>query len=152
MQYNRETIHQFIGQELGVSGWVLVDQDRINRFAECTGDFQWIHVDEHRARHETPFGSTIAHGYLTLSLLPLMMKEISLAPEGAKALLNYGSDKIRFIAPVRSGTRIRNHAVLLEVHEKSRGRLLLKVRHTIEVENQPGPAMVADTLTMVLFE
>ena len=148
---SREALHQLIDQELGVSEWVRVDQDRINQFANCTGDHQWIHVDQERAQRETPFGSTIAHGYLTLSLLPMLLKGIMPVPEGAKAFLNYGSDKIRFLAPVRVGTRVRNRARLLSVQEKDAQRWLLKVRNTIEMEGSTRPAMVAETLTMILF-
>src|SRR5271154_1410311 len=101
--YSVANIGDFVGRELGVSDWVVVDQARINAFAECTGDKQWIHVDEERAKRESPFGATIAHGYLTLSLLAALAIEIGLIPEDASAGLNYGLDKVRFMTPVKAG-------------------------------------------------
>jgi acyl dehydratase len=102
-QYDVSTLGQFVGQELGVSDWLTVDQGRINEFADCTGDHQWIHVDVERARRESPLGSTIAHGFLTLSLLAAMQMELGIVPEGISQALNYGLNRVRFIAPVKAG-------------------------------------------------
>src|SRR5246500_3171079 len=112
-QYSMASAPQFVGRELGASKWVAVDQDRIDAFAACTGDRQWIHVDVERARRESPFGGTIAHGYLTLSLVASLAMEAGLIPADATAGLNYGLDKVRFMAPVKAGARVRNRVVLL---------------------------------------
>src|SRR5258705_13100732 len=105
--YTLASVNEFIGRELGVSDWITVDQERINEFADCTGDHQWIHVDVERAQRESPLGSTIAHGYLTLSLLAAMQIEIGIILAGVSQALNYGLDRVRFIAPVKAGARIR---------------------------------------------
>jgi len=149
-QFTLENITTYVGRELGVSDWLTVDQERINQFADCTGDHQWIHVDVERAKRESPFGTTIAHGYLTLSLLPMLQQSAAVAPSGAKAAINYGLDKARFIAPVRAGARIRDHIVLTAVDDKGGGRILLTTRHTVEIEGEEKPAMIADTLTMFM--
>src|SRR2546428_13972588 len=104
-QYCMATAPQFVGRELGASVWVVVDQDRIDAFAACTGDRQWIHVDVARAKRESPFGGPIAHGYLTLSFVAAMVMELGVIPPEAGTGLNYGLDKVRFIAPVKAGTR-----------------------------------------------
>ena len=106
-RYTLATVSEFVGRGLGVSNWVTVDQDRIDRFAACTGDDQWIHVDVERARRESPFGGTIAHGYLTLSLLATTLREMGVIPPDAASGLNYGLDKVRFIAPVVAGAMKR---------------------------------------------
>src|ERR1700757_163962 len=106
--YSVANINEFVGVELGVSNWVVVDQARIGAFAECTGDRQWIHVDVERAKRESPFGGPIAHGYLTLSLVAATVMEIGIIPPDAATGLNYGVDKVRFIAPVKAGARGRN--------------------------------------------
>lgn len=148
--YTLATIRDFVGRELGVSDWVTVDQQRINEFAECTGDKQWIHVDVERAKRESPFGTTIAHGYLTLSLLPVMQMSVGTLPEGVTAALNYGADRVRFITPVKAGARIRDHITLVAVEDKGGGRLLVTSRHTVEIEGEEKPALVADTLALLL--
>lgn len=148
--YTLATIKDFVGQELGVSNWITVDQQRINEFAACTGDNQWIHVDVERAERESPFGTTIAHGYLTLSLLPIMQFDVGMLPAGVTAALNYGADKIRFITPVKSGGRIRDHITLVAAEEKGNGRVLVTSRHTVEIEGEDKPALVADTLALLL--
>jgi acyl dehydratase len=140
---------QFVDRELGVSGWLEVTQERIDAFAECTGDHQWIHVDRERAR-QGPLGTTIAHGYLTLSLLPQFTFELGLVPRGTRQVLNYGLDRVRFVAPVRSGARVRDRVLLLGVEEKEPGRLLLRARHTVEIEGEEKPALVADTLLLAI--
>src|SRR5260370_20584713 len=144
------TINEFIGRELGVSDWITVDQERINQFADCTGDHQWIHVDVERAQRESPFGPTIAHGYLTLSLRPAMQYSVGTLPDGVKAALNYGADRVRFINPVKAGARIRDRITLVAAEDKGNGRLLMTTRHTVEIEGEEKPAMVADTLAMLL--
>ena len=107
-----------VGQELGVSDWLTVDQSRIDQFAECTGDRQWIHVDVERARRESPFGGPVAHGYLTLSLLAPTALEIIIRPAGITQAFNYGLERVRFISPVKVGSRVRNRIKLLAVEEK----------------------------------
>jgi acyl dehydratase len=149
-QHDVHAIGQFVGQELGVSDWVTIDQERINEFADCTGDHQWIHVDVERAKRESPLGSTIAHGYLTLSLLPAMLQEVGIVPEGISQVLNYGLDRVRFIAPVKAGARIRDRVVLLAVEPQDKGRFLLKFQNTVEIENERKPALIAETLALLL--
>ena len=149
-QYSMATAPQFVGRELGASGWVAVDQDRIDRFAECTGDRQWIHVDVERARRESPFGGPIAHGYLTLSLVAAMVMELGVIPPDAASGLNYGLEKVRFIAPVKAGARVRTRASLLSAEQQSGGRMLLKLNCTLEIEGEPKPALVAETLCMLI--
>lgn len=142
-----EKLKDYIGKEIGLSDWVQIDQDRVNKFAECTGDHQWIHVDVEKAKNG-PFGQTIAHGFLTLSLLPILAGANRVFPTGIKMGINYGTNKIRFINPVPVGSRIRNRAVLKELTEKGADRLLMMVENTIEIEGQEKPAMVAESLTM----
>ncbi|MFT0173012.1 MaoC family dehydratase [Paraburkholderia mimosarum] len=148
--YRLATIEEFIGRELGVSDWVVVDQARIDAFARCTGDLQWIHVDTERAKRESPFGGTIAHGYLTLSLLAPLAMEIGLIPEGASAGLNYGLDKVRFMTPVKAGARVRNRVTLVSVERKGGGRVILKTMNELQIEGEEKPALVADTLAMLV--
>ncbi len=147
--YSYQTIQQFVGRELGVSDWLTIDQDRINHFADCTDDHQWIHVDVERARRESPWGTTIAHGYLTLSLLPSLQFSTDVIPADVSQVINYGLDKLRFIAPVKVGKRIRNRVILLSVEDKGQGRLL-KTQNTVEIEGEDRPAMVAETLFLVV--
>jgi acyl dehydratase len=149
-QYSMATAPQFVGRELGASGWVAVDQERIDAFAACTGDRQWIHVDVARARRESPFGGPIAHGYLTLSLVAAMVMELGVIPPDAATGLNYGLDKVRFIAPVKAGARVRTRASLLSAEQQSGGRMLLKLNCTLEIEGEPKPALVAETLCMLI--
>lgn len=148
--YALASIDQFVGRELGVSDWITVDQERINQFAECTGDKQWIHVDVERAQRESPFGTTIAHGFLTLSLLPMLQSSLGIVPSGVKAALNYGLDRVRFVTPVKVGSRIRDRVTLVAAEDKGGGRTLITTRQTVEIEGEDKPAMVADTLTMLL--
>lgn len=148
--YTLATIGDFVGKELGISSWVTIDQQRIDEFAACTGDNQWIHVDVERAKRESPFGTTIAHGYLTLSLLPIMQYEVGTLPDGVVAGLNYGCDKVRFINPVKAGSRIRDHITLVGAEDKGGRRVLVTARHTVEIEGEDKPALVADTLAMLL--
>jgi acyl dehydratase len=144
------TIADYTGQEIGVSGWLTIDQHRIDEFADCTGDKQWIHVDVERARRESPFGGTIAHGYLTLSVAASLAIEAGVIPDDAAAALNYGLDKVRFLAPVKAGSRVRNRVVLLATETKGPGRTLITMRNTIEIEGEAKPALVAESLAMLM--
>jgi len=148
--YRMADLGRFVGKELGVSGWLTVDQGRINEFSRATGDHQWIHVDVERAKRESPYRGTIAHGYLTLSLIAGMVMEIGAVPADAKAGLNYGLDKVRFMAPVRAGARVRGRVVLLGAEDKRNGRVLLKLECTLEIEGEDKPALVAEMLSMLL--
>jgi acyl dehydratase len=144
--YSITTASQFVGRALGISDWVAVDQDCIDRFAACTGDRQWIHVDVDRARREGP----IAHGYLTLSLVAATAMELGVIPPDAETGLNYGLDKVRFIVPVKAGSRVRNHVRLLSVEPQAGGRILLKLQCTLEIEGEAKPALVAEMLCMLM--
>lgn len=144
-----QELHDHIGRELPPSAWLTIDQDRITAFADATLDHQFIHVDEEKAAR-TPFGSTIAHGYLTMSLISFFATQCGIRPTGAQMALNYGSDKVRFLQPVKVGRRIRAHAVLLTVDEKAPGQVLLKTRFTIEIEGETRPAMVAEILSLFI--
>jgi acyl dehydratase len=144
------TLRQQVGQELGVSGWLLVEQARINRFADCTGDQQWIHVDVERAKHESPFKGPVAHGYLTLSLLGSLSQEVGVVPSDAAAGFNYGLDKVRFLAPVPAGARVRLRVILDSIEEKGAGQILVKTRNTLEIENSQKPALIADALALIV--
>ena len=137
-----------IGKELGVSGWFTLDQDRIDQFAACTDDQQWIHVDVERARDTSPFGATIAHGFLTLSMLAPTATEVWIEPLETTTF-NYGFERIRFINPVKAGARIRNRIKLLGVDEKPNGTLVT-TENTIEIDGEEKPALVATALTMVI--
>jgi acyl dehydratase len=134
-----------------VSDWITVDQPMIDRFADATGDHQWIHVDVERARRESPYGSTIAHGYLTLSLLPAMRAQAGVVPEGVAQTINYGLDKVRFLEPVRAGARVRARITLQAVEPRGRG-LLMHTLNTVEVEFAERPAAVAETLVLLVVE
>jgi acyl dehydratase len=141
-----EDLSAAVGEELGSSDWVQIDQARIDAFAECTGDYQWIHVDVERS-NQGPFGSTIAHGFLTMSLIPFLGSQIFLLDTpGPK--LNYGTNKVRFPAPLRVDSRIRATATLVEVTELGTGRQVI-VRYVIEIEGEPKPACVAETVALL---
>ncbi|MEE1868820.1 MULTISPECIES: MaoC family dehydratase [Pseudomonas] len=140
-------LSQYVGKELGRSEWLTIDQDRINLFAEATGDFQFIHVDPEKAA-KTPFGSTIAHGFLTLSLIPKLMEGILVLPEGLKMVVNYGLDSVRFIQPVKVDSNVRLKVDLAEAIEKKPGQWLLKITATLEIEGQEKPAYIAEPLTL----
>ena len=136
-----------VGQEVGVSDWVEVSQERVNQFAEATGDFQWIHVDVERAKTMMPGGKTIAHGYLTLSLIPWLTGDF-LNIQGVTRGINYGSNKVRFISMVPVGSRLRARAKLLAVEPKS-GGMQMTTEVTIEIDGQQRPACVAETISLV---
>jgi len=148
--YTMATLSDWIGREIGLSGWVTIDQHRIDEFADCTGDRQWIHVDVERASRESPYGGTIAHGYLTLSLAASLAMEAGVIPPDAAAALNYGLDKVRFVAPVKAGARVRNRVVLLAVEDKGRGRALITMQNTIEIEGEAKPALIAEALALLM--
>jgi acyl dehydratase len=136
-----------VGDELGVTEWFQMDQDRIDQFADCTLDHQWIHVDKEAAA-KGPFGKTIAHGYLTVSLLSHFSANYAVLPEGTVMAINYGMNKLRLINPVKFDARIRDRIVLSEVAEKKDGRVLVTTTHSIEIEGEEKPACVAEVLSM----
>jgi len=138
-----------IGEETGVSDWLLIDQERINAFADATMDHQFIHVDPEAAA-QTPFGSTIAHGFLTLSLTTPMLMEAMVAPDHMVMVINYGADKVRFIEPVTVGSRIRGRTRLVEVTEKASDRWLVKNEITVEIEGVERPALIVEALTFFI--
>ncbi|QLL12762.1 MaoC family dehydratase [Pseudomonas chlororaphis] len=140
-------LKDYVGKELGRSEWLTIDQQRINLFAEATGDFQFIHVDPIKAA-QTPFGGTIAHGFLSLSLIPKLMEDILILPEGLKMAVNYGLDSVRFIQPVKVDSRVRLKVDLVDVTEKKPGQWLLKATATLEIEGQEKPAYIAEPLSL----
>lgn len=142
MQIRKEDIQHYIGRQSEPTGWFTVTQEQINQFAECTHDHQFIHVDPERAKN-TPFGTTIAHGFLSLSMLSHFSAEFGLAIEGAYMGINYGFDSVRFISPVKVNSRIRAHAKTLEVVEKNPGQFMSKTEVTIEIEGEEKPALKA---------
>ncbi len=142
-----EALRALIGQELGVSDWLEVTQDLIDRFAEVTGDHQWIHVDVERAKRDMPGGKTIAHGYLLLSLLPKLGAGIYKLSWPTRSI-NYGSDKVRIVNPVKAGARIRLRQSLVAVEDGAPGAHRITVRQTLEIEGEAKPAMIADTIRM----
>ena len=140
-----------VGTEIGVTDWFEIDQDRVDAFADATLDHQFIHVDP-QAAAATPFGGTIAHGFLTLALLPHFLEDISPQVEGALFAMNYGTDKVRFLQPVRVGSRIRARNTLAAVDEKRPGQWLIKQTVTMEIEGEERPAMVAELLAMIFVQ
>jgi len=141
-------IQSRVGDEVGASSWLTVDQERIETFADATEDRQFIHVDPDAAAR-TPFGGTIAHGFLTLSLLSRMAAEVVLVPETTKMIVNYGLDRVRFLAPVRSGKRVRGRFTLDSVDEKAAGQILLRHAISVEIEDEDKPALSAVWLTLL---
>lgn len=139
-----------VGRELGVTAWLDCDQSRIQTFANCTEDQQWIHVDVERAKAESPFGGPIAHGMLTLSLLPVWTFALPAVPADAGAVLNYGFDKVRFLSPVKSGARVRSRIKMLSATPKDKGRYLVALEHTVEIEGETKPALIAEMLVMIV--
>jgi acyl dehydratase len=148
--YRFATVTDFVGRELGVSDWVDVDQTRIQAFADCTGDQQWIHTDVERCRKESPFGGTIAHGFLTLSLLAKLLMDVGTVPADAARAMNSGVSNARFKAPVRAGARVRARIRLASAEAKGDGRLLIVVSALLEVENEKDPALSADVVIMLV--
>ena len=139
-----------VGSELGVSDWQEIDQKRINDFADATGDHQWIHIDADRAKTESPYGTTIAHGFLTLSMIPALTKD-NYRVENAKMAINYGLNKVRFIAAVPSGGRIRARSELVDATKVDDNTVNMTVKNTIELDGSDKPAAVAETIVRVLF-
>ena len=137
-----------VGQEVGVSSWLAVDQKRIDEFADATEDRQFIHVDPDAAA-QTPFGGTVAHGFLSLSLLSRMAAEATFLPEGLRMAVNYGFDRVRFLAPVKSGKRVRGRFLLDSVDEKAPGQLLFRHKVTVEIEGENKPALTAEWLGLI---
>lgn len=142
-----DTIGDFIGKETGTSDWITIDQDRINTFADVTEDHQFIHVDEEAAKM-TPFGGTVAHGFLSLSMLSHLAKNCVIVMEGVKMGVNYGFEKVRFVTPVKSGKRIRGHFTLMSADQKMPGQWTFKYAVKVEIEGEAKPALVAEWLSM----
>ena len=145
-----EEIQTRIGSEIGASGWILIDQQAVDTFADVTGDRQFIHVDPEAAAR-TPFGGTVAHGFLTLSLLSQMAGQVMLVPESLKMAVNYGFERVRFIAPVRSGKRVRGRFTLAGVEEKRPGQWQFVHHVTVEIEGEEKPALTADWIGLIFI-
>jgi acyl dehydratase len=139
-----------VGQPLGVSDWKEIDQNRVEAFADVTEDHQWIHVDVDRAAAESPYGGTIAHGFLTLSLIPVLCQQ-NYRVENRKMGINYGLNKVRFLAPVAVGSRVRVRSELLDVTKVADGIVNLTIRNTVELDGSDKPAAVADMITRIIF-
>jgi acyl dehydratase len=145
-----DEIRARVGQEIGVSSWLTIDQARIDAFADATEDRQFIHVDP-AAAAQTPFGGTIAHGFLSLSLLSRMGAEAMLLPDGLKMAINYGLDRVRFLAPVKSGKRVRGRFRLDSAEEKAPGQILMRHTVTVEIEGEDKPALTAEWLGLIFI-
>jgi acyl dehydratase len=146
-----ETYQSMVGREIGVSSWHLVDQKRIDAFADVIEDFQFIHIDPERAKRETSFGSTVAHGFLTMSLLSIMSYEVMPIIEGTTMGVNYGFDRLRFISPVRAGSRVRGRFTLMEAKLRKATELQSRTSVTIEIEGEEKPALAADWIGLIYF-
>lgn len=146
-----EAYQAMVGKEIGVSSWHLIDQPRIDSYADVIEDRQFIHVDPERAKKETAFGTTIAHGFLTMSLLSIMSYEVMPVIAGTTMGVNYGFDKLRFISPVRSGKRVRGRFVLAEAKLRKPNELQSRTNVTVEIESEDKPALVADWLGLIYF-
>ena len=144
-----DDLQMLLGLQIGISKWETLDQPRIDRFADCTGDHQWIHVDVERAKAESPLRATIAHGYLVLSLIAPATFEIVTGPLGVTQALNYGLDKVRFLSPVKVDSRVRNRIKLLSIDDKGEGRVLITTENTIEIEGEGRPALIASALVLI---
>lgn len=147
---NPSKLLDMVGSEIGVSDWITIDQDRINTFADVTEDHQFIHIDPDAAA-KTPFGGTIAHGFLTMSLLSQFSEQTGIVLEGIKMGVNYGFDKMRFLAPVPSGSKVRGRFVLKDAEEKRPGQFLITYTVTVEIEGGDKPALIADWLAMQMI-
>ncbi|MGB8951567.1 MAG: MaoC family dehydratase [Candidatus Aminicenantales bacterium] len=145
-----QRIKELLGKEIGKSDWLTIDQSRINAFAECTEDRQWIHVDPEKAG-KGPLKSTVAHGFLILSLLSYFHQQNPLFRMKFRMAANYGLNRVRFIHPVRPGNRIRNRAVLKEMTKKGFRRVILRIENTVEIEGENKPALVAELLVMIFL-
>ncbi len=147
----REELFAQVGQPRPPSPWLRIDQDRIDLFAEATGDHQFIHVDPEQAA-QTPLGGTVAHGFLSLSLIPYLMADEALVPEGVAMALNYGLNKVRFLQPVKVGSRVRLQSKVLDVAEKKPGHILVTQEAAVEIEDASRPALVAEMLAMYVLK
>ena len=145
-----EEFKAYVGKEVGLTEWMSVTQERIETFAGCTEDRQWIHIDKNKAKLG-PFGTTIAHSFLILSLLPYFNLHNTVLPAGIKMMINYGLNRVRFINPVLVDSKIRNRAVLKDITEKPSGGYLLTLENTVEIEGQEKPAMVAEFLALIFI-
>lgn len=145
----KEQLADHVGTQFAPSAWLTLDQARIDTFADCTEDHQFIHVDREKAA-QTPFGGTIAHGFLTLSVLAKLAEGEGVVPENVAMGINYGFDKVRFLAPVRAGKRVRAHRKLVRVDRKDENRFLMKTEVSVEIEGEDTPALIAEWLTMVV--
>lgn len=145
-----DTMNDHIGEELGVSDWITIDQGMIDTFADCTNDHQWIHVDVERARRESPFGAPVAHGFLTLSLVSGLAHSIGVRPQPLETSINYGLDRLRFITPVKVGSRVRLRSILTGFEEREPGQYLMKTDSIVEIEGEEKPALVAETLVLLI--
>ncbi len=141
---------EHVGKELGLSDWVAIDQQRIDTFASCTGDHQWVPGDVERARRESPFRGPIAHGYLTLAMVAPLAMQVGIIPRDAAAGLNYGVDKVRFLTPVPAGARVRLRVVLSGIEPRDGGQVIMKTLNTLEVEGSEKPALIAETLALLI--
>ena len=146
-----EDLPGLVGRQLEPSSWLEITQERVNQFADATNDHQFIHIDPEKAA-QTPFGGPIAHGFLSLSLLSYLNEQSSIVPENTVMVINYGSDKVRYLAPVRVGKRIRSQQTVLEVAEKRPGQWLVKNAVTVEIEGEETPALIAEVLSMMIVE
>ncbi len=144
---NKEELLAMAGHESEPTSWLEIDQERVNLFADATGDHQFIHVDPEKAAR-TPLGATVAHGYLTLSLLPVLSEEIAVVPRDTVMAFNYGVNKVRFPNPVKVGSEVRLRSKILDVTEKSPGRFLVRAAATVEIRGEEKPGLVAETLSM----
>lgn len=145
-----DEIRARVGEEIGISSWLVVDQSRIDAFAEATDDRQFIHTDP-TAAAQTPFGGTIAHGFLSLSLISRMGAEAMLLPSGLRIAINYGLDRVRFLAPVRSGSRVRGRFTLDSIDEKAPGQILMRHEVTVDIEGLDKPALTAIWLSLMII-
>ncbi len=143
-----EKIQEYVGKEIGVSDWMEITQERINAFAESTEDKQWIHVNPLKAKFG-PFRKTIAHGFLILSLLVHLTSQIELFQKGVKMVTNVGMNRVRFISPVRVGSKIRNRCMLKQAAEKGDGKVIITIENTVEIEGEKKPALVAEVLALL---
>jgi acyl dehydratase len=146
-----EAYRAMVGTEVGVSCWHLVDQKRINSYADVIEDHQFIHIDPERAARETPFGTTVAHGFLTMSLMSIMSYEVMPVVEGTIMGVNYGFDKLRFLSPVRSGSRVRGRFTLMEARLRKPTELLSRSSVSVEIEGEAKPAIAAEWLGLIYF-
>ena len=148
--YSFATAGEFVGREFAISDWTTADQETIDKFAGCTGDDQWIHVDVEKAKRESIYGATVAHGFLVLSLLAKLQFDAGVVPPDAAQAINVGLNRVRFVAPVKSGARVRNRLKLLSAKKQGEGRVMLTTQNTMEIEGEEKPAMVAELLVLLI--